>query len=248
MSAPSDRCSRSTDNYAQQLARKRKLQLVDVSCGGATTAHVVGPWNELPPQVDAITPDTGLVTVTIGGNDVGYIGSLIAASCASLTDGAASPICAALRARAPAGARPANAASIATPPSEETWSKVEAGLNRIAQEVRRRAPAARLVFVDYLTVVPEKELCANVPLSPHAAAMARTTAARLAALTAKVARRSRSDLVRASELSRLHDPCSPEPWMTGFIATEGSTRFTPYHPNLAGMTAVAETIDRQLAR
>ena len=49
---PTDRCSRSAANYAQQLARKRNLHLTDVSCGGATTAHVLGPWNELPAQVD----------------------------------------------------------------------------------------------------------------------------------------------------------------------------------------------------
>src|ERR1700712_5265347 len=38
---PRTRCGRSTRNYAHQLAGRRSLTLVDVSCGGATTAHVL---------------------------------------------------------------------------------------------------------------------------------------------------------------------------------------------------------------
>jgi hypothetical protein len=53
--ATPSRCSRSRDNYANQLARKRGLDLVDVSCSGATTAHVLGSWNELAPQIDSVT-------------------------------------------------------------------------------------------------------------------------------------------------------------------------------------------------
>jgi hypothetical protein len=34
------RCQRSTENYAHQFARKHRLALVDVTCGGATTAHI----------------------------------------------------------------------------------------------------------------------------------------------------------------------------------------------------------------
>ena len=47
------RCSRSNDNYAHQVARTLQLDLVDVSCGGATTKHVLEGWNELPPQIAA---------------------------------------------------------------------------------------------------------------------------------------------------------------------------------------------------
>ena len=38
------RCGRSLDNYAQQLARKRGLRLIDASCSGATTEHILGAW------------------------------------------------------------------------------------------------------------------------------------------------------------------------------------------------------------
>ena len=50
---PTTRCGRSAQNYAHQLASRHNLSLVDVSCGGSTTAHLLGPWNELAPQLDA---------------------------------------------------------------------------------------------------------------------------------------------------------------------------------------------------
>src|SRR4029453_279996 len=66
-------CQRSTNNYPGLLARKLKLALTDVSCGAATTDHIIStPQKDRPPQIDAVTPDTKLVTVTIGGGDVNY--------------------------------------------------------------------------------------------------------------------------------------------------------------------------------
>lgn len=240
------RCQRSMENYARQLARKHALTLVDVTCGGATTAHILGPWNELPPQVDALTPDTALVTVTIGGNDIGYIGGLIAGSCGAIPDSGpsfgAQPLCRMIA----AGRRSGAALPTAT---EDGWRKVETALNGIVQEIRRRSPRARIIFVDYLTVLPEGALCAQTPLSPQAAETGRATAARLARLTADVARRNGAEVLPASELSRKeHSACAAAPWMAGFIPPAESRSFVPYHPNLAGMTAVAEALDRQLRR
>jgi hypothetical protein len=81
---PGNRCRRSAQNYAHQLARRHNLSLVDVSCGGSTTEHLLGPWNELAPELDAVDVDTLLVTVTTGGNDLGYLGGLAAMSCVNV--------------------------------------------------------------------------------------------------------------------------------------------------------------------
>jgi hypothetical protein len=236
------RCQRSTENYARQLARKRNLTLVDVTCGGATTANILGPWNELAPQVDALTPDTALVTVTIGGNDVGYIGGLIANSCgdSGASDAIAQPLCKMIA----AGRRSGGSMPAAT---EDAWGKLEIALTAIVQEIRRRSPHARIIFVDYLTVLPDNTLCDQVPVSPQVAETSRATAARLARLTADVARHNGAEVLSASELSRKkHNACTTSPWMTGFIPPAESRSFVPYHPNLAGMTGVAEALDRKL--
>src|SRR5439155_12419484 len=66
-------CLRSTNNYPRLVAAALKLSLTDVSCGAATTDHIIStPQGAHPLQLDAVTPDTKLVTVTIGGNDVNY--------------------------------------------------------------------------------------------------------------------------------------------------------------------------------
>lgn len=224
------RCQRSTGNYAQQLARLRGLRLTDVSCGGATTAHVLGPWSELAPQIDALTADTRLVTITVGGNDVGYIGGLIGASCQ----------------RDPAPSRPC----VQMPPaSEAAWQALDAAMTRIADEVKRRAPAARLVFVEYPVVLPARRLCAETPMSPEQQAdVSRAVAARLAALTRAVAKRAGTDLLPVATLSKGHDACAAAPWITGFPRAGGPKVMVPYHPNLAGMTAQAQALDRLLSR
>jgi len=227
--ADSRRCTRSVDNYAHQLARKRGLQLTDVSCGGAMTVHLLGPWSELPPQLDALTPDTALVTVTIGGNDVMYIGGLIGTSC-------------------PQGPTPARPCRLQSPPPEASWQALESAMDRFAVEVRRRSPRARLDFVQYPVVLPPRGLCADVPISAEQAKTSRAIAARLAVVTRKVALRAGADTLPMDVLSRGHDACAAKPWMNGFQRPGGPKVAVPYHPNLAGMTAVAAALDRMLSR
>jgi len=69
-------CSRSLLNYAHDIARvTRPSQFTDVTCSGAKTANFYAPQavtlpdSSVRPQLDAVTRDTRLVTMTIGGND-----------------------------------------------------------------------------------------------------------------------------------------------------------------------------------
>jgi lysophospholipase L1-like esterase len=223
------RCGRSTRNYAHQLAERRGLDLLDVSCSGATTASILEPWNELPAQIDAVDADTTLVTVTIGGNDVFYIGNLMSVSCQEL---------------AGQGQIPADKCRPPQSATEADYARLEEGLRRIAAGVKQRAPKATLIFLDYPAVLPPKGSCAATPLPDSAADAARAATKRVEALTAKVAREAGAKLIKASARSQGHDACAAEPWMNGFSAT-GSV---PYHPNLAGMTAQAEALDGVLGR
>jgi hypothetical protein len=70
----------------------------------------------------------------------------------------------------------------------------------------------------------------------------------LAAAFAKAAATTGADLVAASAASRDHAIGSPEPWTTGFTRGPlGALRgFVPYHPNAAGMRAVADLIVQTL--
>lgn len=227
---PAAPCYRSADNYARQLAKARGLALTDVSCSGATTAHLLGPRDAIPPQIEALTADTRLVTITIGGNDIGYVARLGSASCAGL-------------ARETGSAEPCR--PLPPAPAEADYAELQTRMASVAAEVRRRSPQARLVFVDYLTVLPPDGACAATPLDPAQAALVREMARRLAAITAEVAREAGAEVLKASDLSGRHSACATEPWMTGY-SRPGAPVAVPYHPNLAGMTAVAEALDRML--
>jgi lysophospholipase L1-like esterase len=233
------RCSQSQDNYARQLARMRKLKLVDRSCGGATTVHVLkGGQFGLPAQVEALTPETRLVTVTIGGNDVRYMADLGLEGCRNHPE------------RVPEALRARLCAAPAAFDLEAAFTRLATNLRAVAAEVRRRSPRARLVFVDYVSVLPAGAPCPAVPLTRVQAEAMRARAARLAALTATVARESGAGLVKASELSRDHALCTDAPWVQGFVFRRAPGDWGPagFHPTLPAMTAIAHALDAQLGR
>lgn len=217
------RCSRDFGNYASLLAAKLKLNLIDATCSGATTAHVLGPWKELPPQIDALTPETRLVTITIGGNDINYVRNLYVATCDSVK---MQRVCPPLLI-----------------PTEAEWARLEADLRKIADEVRLRAPQARLVFVDYVTLVPAGTLCPSVPMADASAQTMRQIAAQFAAITAKAAQESGAELLAAGELSKQHTPCDADPWSIGTLMIPGTA---PWHPNGAGMRGIAQALADKL--
>jgi lysophospholipase L1-like esterase len=79
-------CLRSDHNFAHLAAAQLGRSLADVSCSGATTDDMTssqdvtpGPAN--PPQFDALTAATQVVTLQIGGNDIGF--TEIIENCAS---------------------------------------------------------------------------------------------------------------------------------------------------------------------
>ncbi|HEX7743339.1 MAG TPA: SGNH/GDSL hydrolase family protein [Sphingobium sp.] len=220
------RCGRTVNNYAHLLAARLRLDLADVSCGRAVTTNILAPWNELPAQIDAVTADARLVTVTIGGNDVNFVRDLFVTICT--------------RKDAEAG-RPCRSMA---EPTETLWSTLEQRLREIAREVKTRAPGARLIFVDYLKVIPDDSLCDTIPLGAEQAAKSRRTFSRLAALTAKVAKEEGADLLPAGMLSNGHEACSLQPWAVGFPVKEAS----PWHPTAAGHAAVADELAKMLSR
>ncbi|HEX4702418.1 MAG TPA: GDSL-type esterase/lipase family protein, partial [Pseudonocardiaceae bacterium] len=84
-------CARSDHNYAGDLARSMHIPtLVDVSCGGATTVDMTHtqsvPLGSNAPEFNALTTTTDLVTVTIGGNDIGFTSVIETCALESLTN------------------------------------------------------------------------------------------------------------------------------------------------------------------
>jgi lysophospholipase L1-like esterase len=236
---------RSGRNYPHQVAGRLGLALRDVTCSGATTAHVLhsaqrtvtGPR---PPQIDAVTEDAALVTITVGGNDIGYIGGL---TVGSLVNTAARGV-GLVSGRAAGALRGLRTYDVTT----EDWTRLHADLVEVLEAIRARASQARIVVVDYLTVIgADWQEGWRSPLSAMQAIHVQATAAGLARTTASAAATTEAHLVAASQASWTHGVGSAEPWVTGFEV--GVVPFggrVPFHPNLAGMSAVADLVVRLL--
>lgn len=215
---------RSARNYAHLAAEQLDLDLVDVTFSGATTAHVLAERQRgAPPQVDALDGSEQLVTITIGGNDVGYIPLLMAASLPRV-----------------ARLLPKVAALLDRDARDQALSQVGDSLRAVGATARRRAPSARVIFVDYLTMLPPNGQRA-APLSDADAELGRHIAARLEELTAAAAQATGCGIVRAGQASRDHHAWSADAWVVG-AAWPLPWRPAPFHPNAAGMRAVAELL------
>ncbi|MBT0667528.1 SGNH/GDSL hydrolase family protein [Novosphingobium profundi] len=224
------RCGQSMNNYPTLVAERFGMILTDRTCSGATTNNVLGPWKEIEPQINSVTPQTRLVTITIGGNDIAYVGNLFSATCHYRN------------ATAPAGTKPRVCNAVRVPQNVD-YARVELQMNEIIRRIRTQAPRARIVLVQYLTPLPpEGKLCEATPVSPQNAAIVRTIGKRLAEITDKVARERGVLVVEMNIASANHTPCDAEPWMIGSPAGYDGSLGLQWHLNLAGMRATAQDI------
>ena len=219
------RAGRSASNYAHLVARALGLDLRDVTYSGATTDDILRTSARgEPAQLEAVTPATRLVTLTAGGNDVGYLPRLTLASLPW-------PLRTLPKARAQIAGFGDPAAT------DDRFAGVSCNLQAIAAGVRDRAPGARVLFVDYLTILPPAGEGAGPPPPAGIADWGRAVAARLATTTQAAAQAAGAEYVAASAASADHHAWSATPWTRRFHLTlRGGA---PYHPNAAGMAAVA---------
>jgi len=232
------KCSRSATNYSHILAGKLNLDLNDVTCSGATTADILdrSQHNGLTPQIDAVEADTKLVTVTIGGNDVNYVGNLMGYSCLD------------------SGAKGCSTTVVSDADVDKRFAALKGRLSTISSEVHRRAPQATLVFTGYLPVLPFKTPAAGdtcytkVPLTVQDAIRMENMYTRLVSLIRQVALANGDIDIRGSVVGYGHDACSPSPFTAGYYPrkTTGWPFSAAYHPNQAGMAAMADAIEQAL--
>ncbi len=156
---------RSARNYPHLLAADLHLDLVDVTYSGATTAHVLHTaQNGAPPQVSALDGTEDLVTVTIGGNDIAYVPGMYVATLPG-----------ALRLLPLVGGR--MRAVLDAHEREAALTALTDSLCEVGRTLRERAPHARILFVEYLTLLPPAGT-ASWPLKTKHADLARHLADR----------------------------------------------------------------------
>ncbi|WP_194853021.1 SGNH/GDSL hydrolase family protein [Nocardia sp. SYP-A9097] len=232
-------CAQSASNYAKLVAAALAVPTFrDVSCGGAVTGDMVGPQTGpqalagfIPPQFDALTPTTDLVTVLIGGNDADLARTVFA--CLTL-DATATPC---LNSQAPNGDDHMSTAIAAAEP------KVAA----VVRDIRDRAPHARILLLNYFKIQGTDGGCfPAVPISPADSIWLGNKLIELNAMLARVASATGVELVDTYATSDGHDACQAPGvrWGEGLVPFGSSPvgLATPFHPNQLGANHQADSI------
>lgn len=234
---------RSGRNYPRLLAEALGAELVDLSVSGATTATILDEPQvamtgaRFAPQIEGVPAAADLVTITAGGNDLRFAGSLLFTAWNRVAPGG--PLARMLEAEYGTGI-PA--------PMPDDVDRTASGLVRVVERVRRKAPRARVVLVDYLTVIgvgtgPGP----GIPFEQAEIDAFRDIQQALETAYRTAAERSGAELVAVSRVSREHALGSVDPWVQPFLpdlATTGAS----FHPNADGMAAVAVEVEKALRR
>jgi lysophospholipase L1-like esterase len=221
-------CARSSANYPHDLAAEAGLNLTDVTCGGAQTKDFTGSqYLGVAPQLDALGTDTGLVTMTIGGNDSNtFIDAILACGSAGVATLGFGHPCQSLYGN-----------SFDNTIDTTTYQAVRGAL-AVAEA---KAPNARVAILGYPWIVPSQAVpgCfAKMPIASGDIPYLRDLQTHLNAAVRRAAADTGATYVDMSAVSDGHDACQPigtrwiEPVLFG-------TNYVPVHPNAAGEAAMA---------
>jgi lysophospholipase L1-like esterase len=235
-------CLRSDHNYPSIVrAATGVTQFRDESCSAATTAHMTNaqsvPLGVHAPQFDALHPGLRLVTVGIGGNDVGLVGAAV--SC--IGTGLLAPTGTACR------------SSFAKPDGGDrlveqiaaTGPKIAATL----QGIQARAPLARVLVVGYPAAAPANSngCYPLVPASGDALTYLDEMIRRTNAMLAEQAAANDAEFVDTYAESVGHNVCTlpGTRWFEGLVPTAPTV---PLHPNGLGEASMARSVLRVLGQ
>lgn len=243
-------CVRSGANYPSYLAFYLEVKTFDdASCSGAETSDLYASQSQrlglnpraktdTPPQFDALTSATDLVTLGIGGNDFSLFRDVIG-ECVRLNGETSEKApCRDFFTRDGVDLKMRDAKAI--------QPRVESAIAAIG----KRAPEARIVVVGYLRILPGKEptaklTCTAMPLEAADATWTDSIEREINQSLRKAADHQGATFVDAYALSKGHDACAgPKAWVNGAQAIV--FRAAAFHPFREGMDAVARQTYRIL--
>ncbi|CAM5342680.1 SGNH/GDSL hydrolase family protein [Streptomyces viridifaciens] len=256
LTAPQDGCARTTGSYPELIRRDlgSGADLRNVSCSGAATPDVYAnkqspngrplpplgtdpnaPYPPVPPQVDAVDPDTQVITVGIGGNDLGF--AEILKDCIEL--GAAR-------------------LGLGTPCKDKydaqlpgRLDRLRTGYNAMLGALQTKAPSARIYTVGYPHLIPENaHLCRYGSLPQFATftagdlVWARTRILEPLNLVVEQATSAQQDTyVDLYAGSAGHSVCDGDHWLDGVLTSVVPLRYAVVHPNAEGQAFAATQVE-----
>ena len=228
-------CLRSDHNYAH-LAVPTGQTLADVSCSGAKTTHMTAPQisdtGTNPPQFNALSAATRVVTLQISGNDIGF--TEILRNCATLN---------------PFG-HPCQDRYVRNG-VDELRARIDATAPKVGDVIRgiraRTSASTRIFVVNYAAIFPSSGLGCwpQVPIAWADVPYLRGIQIALNTMLAQQAGANGAKIVDAYTASSGRDACKSagvrwvEPLVPGNAAA-------PFHPNARGEAGVAAAV-RQAA-
>ncbi|MBV9845390.1 MAG: SGNH/GDSL hydrolase family protein [Kutzneria sp.] len=233
-------CGRSTNNYPARLAARIGLaHYTDVSCGGATTANMITPQSVLlgvnGPQFNALSAETDLVTLGIGGNDYQVFGNAV-------------NVCPTLRASDPTGApcqRHFTVNGVDT--LRASIDKTQQNVINVLTGVHQRSPKAEVLVVGYPRIAPPAGYCPDIlPFADGDYRYLDSIEQALDNALATAAKTAGAVYVDTYGPSLGHDACAPDgaAWINGRSLSPVALT---YHPFESGMAAEAAIIAKVLA-
>ena len=230
-------CLKSNNNYSHLTARNLGLTLRDPSCSGAETEDMTNPQNvdpdgPNPPQFDSLTKKTDIVTLQIGGNDIGF--SSIAEDCASATSNEGTPC----QDRYVHDGR------------DEISERIQATAPLVANVlagIRARSPKARVFVVNYAAILPDSGpgCWPQMPITDGDVPYVRAKEKELNAMVAAQAAAAGAGVIDWYTASIGHDACQPPVirWVEPVVPVNAAA---PLHPNLGGMIGASQLLTAAL--
>ena len=225
-------CQRSRLAYPALVAKKLDARLADASCGGAATANVSAPQvfgaGSVPPQLDAVTRSTDLVTVQLGYNDQNWFGVLL-------------PGCADMMLADPGGHPCQDAAALGGPDPEAAAQAIGEQLEATLRSIQKKSPDARVLLVGYPQLVPASGTCPELPLSAGDYPYVRSMMVLLDDELRDAADSAGVTYVDVLGPSAGHDICAgDQAWVNGVTTIPEVA--VEYHPFARGQSAVADLV------
>lgn len=212
-------CKRSANSYSQRWVKEFSAETVAnftfVACSGAKTADVESK------QLSSLSTSTTMVTMSIGGNDVGFAPVVELCLLGNLFD---ENLCI--------------ASSIAA--GREAEKTMPAKLDALYKKIKQRAPSAKVFILGYPHIFEQGD-CGSFGLSDNARKAINSSTSALNRVISKAATANGFTFVDGEQAFAGRGVCSTAPGGAWLTDTSAGTEL--YHPNANGHEAYAIVLD-----
>ncbi|KAA1379865.1 SGNH/GDSL hydrolase family protein [Aeromicrobium fastidiosum] len=215
-------CFRSERNFATATAAALDVRaFTDVTCSSATVDNMTVPQDSEPPQLDALRPDTTLVTLgPIGANDAGIV---------STVTGCLVP-----------GCKERDGRTV-----HDRIDAIRPELAATLAAIKARSPKAAIVVVGYGLYVPAGGCPLTQPVTPSDADYVQGLVNHTNDVLLEASRAAGATFadLRTTSGALDHTACAPagQRWLEGVVpaSLDGAI---PFHPTALGMSAYSATV------